>query len=215
MESKPTPLPGSSPDEMFPALTAQQQARVLAHGRLRKVRSGETIVEPNAQGIKFFVAVAGRLELLLRSENKEEVIALCGPGMFTGELNVLSGRRGLVQIRASEPSELIEIEREQLQGLVQTDSELSDIFLRAFILRRLELIAREVGDIVLIGSSHLLDTLRIKEFLTRNYQPYSYIDLERDAEVQEMLDRFSLSIDDLPVLICRGTAVLRNPTNEE
>jgi thioredoxin reductase (NADPH) len=120
-----------------------------------------------------------------------------------------------VRIRAAEKSELIEIEREALQALVETDSELSDIFLRAFILRSLELIAREVGDIVLIGSTHLLDTLRIKEFLTRNYQPYSYVDLERDADVQEMLDRFSLSIDDLPVLICRGTAVLRNPTNEE
>src|SRR5204863_2793535 len=104
---------------------------------------------------------------------------------------------------------------EALQTLVEADSELSDIFLRAFILRRLELIAREVGDVVLIGSSHSLDTLRIKEFLTRNYQPYSYIDLDRDAEVQNVIDRFSLSIDDLPVLICRGSAVLRNPTNEE
>jgi thioredoxin reductase (NADPH) len=215
MESTPTPLPGSSPDEMFPALTAQQQARVLAHGRSRKVRSGETIVEPNAQGIKFFVVVAGRLELLLLSENKEEVIALCGPGMFTGELNVLSGRRGLVQIRASEPSELIEIEREPLQGLVQTDSELSDIFLRAFILRRLELIARGSGDLILIGSSHSLDTFRIKEFLTRNYQPYSSIDLERDAEVQDLLDRFHIAITDLPVLICRRSVVLRNPSNQE
>ena len=215
MESTPTPLPGSSPDEMFPALTAQQQARVLAHGRSRKVRSGETIVEPNAQGIKFFVVVAGRLELLLLSENKEEVIALCGPGMFTGELNVLSGRRGLVQIRASEPSELIEIEREPLQGLVQTDSELSDIFLRAFILRRLELIARGSGDLILIGSSHSLDTFRIKEFLTRNYQPYSSIDLERDAEVQDLLDRFHVAITDLPVLICRRSVVLRNPSYQE
>jgi thioredoxin reductase (NADPH) len=60
------------------------------------------------------------------------------------------------------------------------------------------LIAREVGDIVLIGSSHLLDTLRIKEFLTRNYQPYSYIDLERDADVQEMLDRFSYRLTTCP-----------------
>jgi thioredoxin reductase (NADPH) len=215
MESTPKPLPGSSPDEMFPALTAQQQARVLAHGRSRMVSSGETIVEPNAQGIKFFVVVAGRLELLLLSENKEEVIALCGPGMFTGELNVLSGRRGLVQIRASEPSELIEIEREPLQGLVQTDSELSDIFLRAFILRRLELIARGSGDLVLIGSSHSLDTFRIKEFLTRNYQPYSTIDLERDEEVQDLLDRFHVAIKDLPVLICRRSVVLRNPSNQE
>jgi len=216
MDSIPeTRLPGSSPDEMFPVLAAEQQARVLAHGQRRTAEQGEIVVELNEHVTKIFVVVSGQLHALQVSNNQEHVIAICDPGMFSGELTVLSGRRGLVRIRASERSELIEIEREALQSLVETDSELSDIFLRAFILRRLELIAREVGDIVLIGSSHLLDTLRIKEFLTRNYQPYSYIDLERDAEVQQMLDRFSLSIDDLPVLICRGTAVLRNPTNEE
>ncbi len=209
------PPPGSTPSEMFPVLTSAQQARVLAHGRHRTVEPSEIVVELNEHVTKFFVVISGQLHILQVSNNQEHVVAICNPGMFTGELNVLSGRRGLVRIRAAEKSELIEIGREALQTLVETDSELSDIFLRAFILRRLELIAREVGDIVLIGSSHSLDTLRIKEFLTRNYQPYSYIDLERDAEVQEMLDRFSLSIDDLPVLICRGTAVLRNPTNEE
>lgn len=210
-----SPPPGSTPSEMFPVLTSAQQARVLAHGQRRTVEPNEIVVELNAHVTKVFVVVSGQLHILQISNNQEHVVAICNPGMFTGELNVLSGRRGLVRIRAAEKSELIEIEREALQALVETDSELSDIFLRAFILRRLELIAREVGDIVLIGSSHSLDTLRIKEFLTRNYQPYSYIDLERDAEVQEMLDRFSLSIDDLPVLICRGTAVLRSPTNEE
>jgi thioredoxin reductase (NADPH) len=210
-----SPPPGTTPSEMFPVLNAAQQARVLAHGQRRTANQDEIVVELNEHITKVFVVVSGELHILQVSNNQEHVVAICNPGMFTGELNVLSGRRGLVRIRAAEKSELIEIEREALQALVETDSELSDIFLRAFILRRLELIAREVGDIVLIGSSHLLDTLRIKEFLTRNYQPYSYIDLERDAEVQEVLDRFSLSIDDLPVLICRGTAVLRNPTNEE
>lgn len=210
-----SPPPGSNPSEMFPVLTSAQQARVLAHGERRTAEQGEIVVELNEHITKVFVVVSGQLHILQVSNNLERVVAICNPGMFTGELNVLSGRRGLVRIRAAEESELIEIEREALQALVETDSELSDIFLRAFILRRLELIAREVGDIVLIGSSHSLDTLRIKEFLTRNYQPYSYIDLERDADVQEMLDRFSLSIDDLPVLICRGSAVLRNPTNEE
>src|SRR5437763_10390249 len=208
-------LPGSTPSEMFPVLTSAQQARVLAHGQRRTVEQREIVVELNEHVTKFFVVVGGQLHVLQVANNQEHIVAICNPGMFTGELTVLSGRRGLVRIRAGEKSELIEIEREALQALVETDSELSDIFLRAFILRRLELIAREVGDIVLIGSSHLLDTLRIKEFLTRNYQPYSYIDLERDTQVQEMLDRFSLAIDDLPVLICRGTAVLRNPTNEE
>jgi len=214
-ENAVSPPPGSAPSEMFPVLTPAQQARVIAHGQRRNVEPNEIVVELNEQVTKVFVVVSGQLHIFQVSNNQENAVAICNPGMFTGELTVLSGRRGLVRIRAAEKSELIEIEREALQDLVETDSELSDIFLRAFILRRLELIAREVGDIVLIGSSHSLDTLRIKEFLTRNYQPYSYIDLERDAEVQEMLDRFSLSIDDLPVLICRGTAVLRNPTNEE
>jgi thioredoxin reductase (NADPH) len=185
-----TPLRGSSPDEMFPVLTPAQQARVLAHGTARKVMAGETLVELNQQPTKIFVVVQGRLELFQLNDQKKEIVAVCGPGMFTGELNVLSGRRGLVSIRATEAGELIEIEREALRTLVQTDSELSDIFLRAFILRRLELIARSIGDIVLIGSNHSLDTFRIKDFLTRNYQPYSYVDLERDTDVQDLLDRF-------------------------
>lgn len=210
-----SPPPGSTPSEMFPVLTSAQQARVLAHGQRRTVEHDEIIVELNQQITKVFVVASGQLHVLHVANNHQQVIAVCNPGMFTGELNVLSGRRGLLRIRAAEKSELIEIERETLQALIETDSELSDIFLRAYILRRLELIARGFGDIVLIGSSHSLDVLRIKEFLTRNYQPYSYIDLERDAEVQEVLDRFTLSIDDLPVLICRGTAVLHNPTNEE
>jgi thioredoxin reductase (NADPH) len=208
-------LPGTIPSEMFPVLSAAQQARVLAHGQRRTVAENEIVVELNEQVSQVFVVVSGGLHALRVSDNQEQVVAVCNPGMFSGELTVLTGRRGLVRIRAAEKSELIEIDRGSLQSLVETDSELSDIFLRAFILRRLELIAREVGDIVLIGSSHSLATLRIKEFLTRNYQPYSYIDLDRDADVQELVDRFSLSIDDMPVLICRGSAVLRNPGNEE
>ncbi|MGH9966343.1 MAG: FAD-dependent oxidoreductase [Pyrinomonadaceae bacterium] len=209
------PVPGTTPSEMFPVLTPAQQSRVLAHASLRKAEAGETVVEVNELATKFFIVRTGQLNLMQLSDGREEVVAICGPGMFTGEMNLLSGRPGLLRIKAAESCELIEIEREPLQALVQTDSELSDIFLRAFILRRLELIARQIGDIVLIGSSHSLDTLRIKEFLTGNYQPYSYIDLEQDAEVQELLDRFSLSLDDLPVLICRGSAVLRNPTNQK
>ena len=115
MDSTPAPLPRSWPAEMFPALTPAQQARVLAHGRLRNAENGETVAEPSTPGIKFFVVVSGRLELLRLSDNKEELIALCGPGMFTGELSLISGRRALVRIRAGEASELIEIERESLK----------------------------------------------------------------------------------------------------
>ncbi|MGH8372322.1 MAG: NAD(P)/FAD-dependent oxidoreductase, partial [Gammaproteobacteria bacterium] len=100
-------------------------------------------------------------------------------------------------------------------ALVQTDSELSDIIMRAFILRRLNLIAHHIGDVVLIGSTHCAGTLGVREFLVRNGHPFSYVDLDHDAEVQALLDQFEVKADDIPVLICRGTAVLRHPSNAE
>jgi thioredoxin reductase (NADPH) len=108
--------------------------------------------------------------------------------------------------------ELIEVSREELAALVQIDAELSEILMRAFILRRMELVASGVGDVVLIGSMHSVDTLRIKEFLTRNNHPYQYVDLDKDADVQVLLDRFHVKVEDVPVLICRGQHVLRNPS---
>jgi thioredoxin reductase (NADPH) len=200
---------------MFPTLTPEQQKRIAAHGAARHVEAGETLVEAGASLNKFFLVLSGHLNVVRVSGTAEEVVAVVEAGMFTGELNVLSGRRGLARVQAGEPGEVIEIEREDLLSLVQTDSELSDILMTAFILRRLELIARGVGNVVLVGSSHSLDTLRIKEFLTRNGHPYSYIDLERDADVQDMLDRFHVAVDDLPVLICRGEVALRNPANQQ
>lgn len=99
--------------------------------------------------------------------------------------------------------------------MVQTDAELSEIVMRAFIARRVELVAQGQGDVTLVGSSHSADTLRIKEFLTPNGHPYTYIDLKRDADVESVLPRFGVAISDTPVLICPGQTVLRNPTNRE
>jgi len=145
----------------------------------------------------------------------ETLVTVHGPGEFTGEINMLSRRRSLVRARATKSGKVIELDHQQMLGLVQTDAELSDILMRAFILRRVELISAGVGDIVLIGSTHSAGTLRIKEFLMRNGHPYSYIDLERDPDVQNLLDSFQISAGEIPVLICRGQLVLRNPGNQQ
>src|SRR2546423_5846952 len=128
---------------------------------------------------------------------------------------MITGRRSMARMRVSEPGEAIQIDRDQLLGVVQTDAELSEIFMRAFILRRIELIAGGYGDVVLIGSIHCAGTLRVREFLTRNGHPFHYIDLDRDADAQDLFDRFHVTAADVPVLICRGDAVLRNPTNQQ
>ena len=205
----------SGAERMFPTLTPAQIERIAAHGKLRAIRSGEVLIEAGARVVPFFVVTAGRVEVARPSGTSETLVAVHGPGQFTGEVNMLSGRPTLVRSRASEPGEVIELERSRLLMLVQTDSELSELIMRAFILRRVELIAHGLGNVVLVGSNHCSGTLGVKEFLTRNGHPYSYIDLDRDADVQELLDRFHLTPADVPVVICRGEVVLRNPTNQQ
>jgi thioredoxin reductase (NADPH) len=200
---------------MFPTLTEAQVARIAAHGHKRQVQRGEVLVEAGERTTRFFVVTAGQIEIVRLKDETEEIVAVFRPGMFTGEVTMLSGRRGLAQIRVSDAGEVIEVDREDLLALVQTDSELSDILMRAFILRRVELIARSIGDVVLLGSNNCPGTLRVKEFLTRNGHPYSYIDLDHDDEAQNLLDHFHVTDGDVPVLICRGQVVLRNPTNQQ
>jgi thioredoxin reductase (NADPH) len=200
---------------IFPILTAEQVRRAAAYGVRRSIAEGSVLIDVGDQAPRVFLVLAGQLEIVRPTGAGQDFVTILGPGQFSGEVSTLSGRPALVRIRAIAPSEIIEIDREHLLAVVQADSELSDILMSAFVLRRAELIARGLGDAVLVGSNHCADTLRIREFLTRNNHPYSEIDLDREAAVQELLDHFEVSIDDIPVLICRGKTVLRNPTNQQ
>jgi thioredoxin reductase (NADPH) len=198
---------------VFPTLKPAQLERLAGQGRVRQVQPGEVLVEAGQKDAPLFVVKTGQVEVVQPSGGVEKPVALFLPGQFTGEMSILAGRRILVRVRAKEAGEVIEIARERLLQLVQADSELSDVFMRAFILRRVELILQEVGGVLLLGSAHSPGTLRIREFLGRNGHPYSYIDLDREAGVQDLLDHFHITVNDVPVVICRGDVVLRDPTN--
>jgi thioredoxin reductase (NADPH) len=211
-------LPISLPEragQIFPTLTPEQIARVAAHGRRRSVSAADLLVRMGDTTVPFFVVVSGRIEIIQPRGAGETLVAVHGPGQFTGETNMISGRRALFTARAAEAGEVIEVDRDRLVALVQTDAELGEIFMRAFVLRRVELISHGTGDVALVGSSHSSATLRVKEFLTRNGHPYAYLDIEKDPDVQALLDKFKVGVEDIPVLICRGERVLKNPTNRE
>ena len=202
-------------DNVFPTLSSEYVERLRRYGKARQVSHGEILLEPGTSDPHCFVVVTGSLEIVRETRDSETLIHVHGPGQFTGEANMLSGRRALVRIRAREDSEIIDIGRPELLRLLQTDTEIGEIVTRAFILRRAELIGRGYGDAVLLGSKHCAGTLRVKEFLTRNGHPFQSIDLDTDDGVQELLDTFGVGPKDIPVLICRCTVVLRNPTNQE
>jgi thioredoxin reductase (NADPH) len=207
--------PADRPDPMLPTLTPAQLARVAAHGTRRAMTAGEVLFAPGDQVAHSYVVTSGVVEIVQGDGPAARVVLVLQAGQFTGELNMLSGRRVLLRARVREAGELIAVERESLRELVQLDSELGEIFMRAFLLRRVGLVEQGLGDMVLLGSTHSPGTLRLKEFLARNGHPYTYFDLDRDPDVQTFLDRFHVAIDDIPVTICRGEFVLRNPTNEQ
>jgi thioredoxin reductase (NADPH) len=201
-------------DKLFPTLSGAQTARIASHGRRRAVSRGDVLVEVGDANVPFFVVLSGHIQALRPSEDGETLIVTHGPGQFSGEANMITARRAMGRLRVSESGEVLELTRDALLAVIQTDPDVSDILMRAFMLRRAALIERHFGDVVLIGSVHCSGTLRVKEFLTRNGHPYAYIDLDRDAAAQEMLDRFQLTAADVPVLICRGQTVLKNPSNQ-
>jgi thioredoxin reductase (NADPH) len=209
--------PGSASQRalMFPTLDARQITRIATHGLRRTVGEGAVIIKEGQPNPPFFVVTGGQFVVVRPSNLGDVRVTVHMPGGFTGEANMLLGRRSMMRIQATEPGEVVELTHDQLLSVIQTDTEISEVVMRAFIFRRLALVEQGIGDVVLIGSMHSAATLRIKEFLARNGHPFAYLDLDRDADVQQLLDRFQVAVTEIPVLICRGDAVLKNPSNEK
>jgi thioredoxin reductase (NADPH) len=201
--------------QMFPKLTAAQIARLEHHGERRPTHAGEILFDTGDRPRSFFVVIEGDIELLITRKSGYELFNTLIPGDFTGELNALRGSAGVVRARAGHDGTLLAIDIERLRTIVQTDAELSELFMRAFILRRMGLLSEPSCDVVLVGSGHSADTLRLSEFLTRNAVPFATLDVNTDADAQTVLERFHVPAEDVPVVICRGQRVLKNPSNFE
>ena len=201
--------------QMFPKLTAQQIARLQSHGRQAQTHAGEILQDVGDRPREFFVVVSGSLEVDTPSSSEYEPMTVLSAGDFTGELSALRGSSGLARIRVKEPGAVVAVEIEQLRSIVQTDAELSELFMRAFILRRMGLLASGHGDVMLIGSSYSPDTLRLREFLGRNGYPFFNVDIESDPDVHGILERFAVRPEDTPVVIWRGRHICKNPSNRQ
>jgi|KBSMisStaDraftv2_1062788.scaffolds.fasta_scaffold15898_3 thioredoxin reductase (NADPH) len=210
-----TPLPVERREQIFPVLTEAQLQRIAHYGTRRAVRDGEILFRQGDEGVHFFVVLSGELDVVRPEGDGERLVVRHQPGNFTGETAMLSGRRALATGRVRGDGEVVDIPPSALRNLVVTDAELSELLMRAFILRRVALISNHLGDAVVLGSRHCAKTLGIREFLERNGHPYLYLDVEQDEGARALVERFQIGPHDIPVLICRGTKVLRAPSNAE
>src|SRR5260370_27803548 len=189
--------------------------RARPYGRVRQAQLGEILYRQGEVGVSCYILLSASVQIVQPSIDGERLITNHCPGTFTGEAGMIAGQRTVVLARVIQGGEVLELQPEVLRTLVARDAGLGEIFLRAFVLRRLLLINRQLGNAVVIGSRHSADTLRLREFLGRNGHPYTYVDLDLDDASRNFLDRFAIAISEIPIVICNGTTVLRNPSTSQ
>ncbi|MDB5925691.1 MAG: Thioredoxin reductase [Betaproteobacteria bacterium] len=202
-------------EDALPKLTTEQIARLEPHGTRLRTHRNQVLSEPGSRDRQFMVVLSGSIEILRPGIAGDDLITLHMPGEFSGELSTLRSTGSFVRVRVREEGQVLALNDEALREVVQTDAELSELIMRAFILRRVGLIASQQDGVVLIGSRFSASTLRVQQFLTRNGAPYVSVDVDTDLSVQALLDRFHVGIDDVPIVIVRGKQVLKNPSNHE
>ena len=85
---------------------------------------------------------AGEIEVIRPSSLGDLLVAVVHADQFTGDISMILGRPALMRLRVSESGEVVQLTRDQMHALIQTDAEISEVLMKALIYRRIELVAQ-------------------------------------------------------------------------
>jgi thioredoxin reductase (NADPH) len=216
MALPPRPIIERQRDQMFPDLDPLELERVRSFGEVRSFAAGEALFTTGHVGGGFFVILAGKVDVTQRDQSGQpSLIVTHGPGQFMGELAQLAGRPSLADATAREPVQALLIPPNRLRALLVAEADLGERIMRALILRRVGLLETGAGGPVIVGRSDNGDVLRLEGFLRRNGQPLRLLNSETDAEAKALIERFHVDPGQLPIVLCPGGQLLRNPSEDE
>jgi thioredoxin reductase (NADPH) len=198
--------------QMFPTLTPAELKRLKRFGTPRHFRAGEFLARGGETGHGLVLILAGEVEISQRAEGGgKAAIVTHEAGSFMGELAQLSGRPSLVDAEALSDGEAVDIPPERLRALLIAEAELGERIMRALILRRVGLIETGGGGPVIVGHEQDADVLRLVNFLSRNGHPHQRLDPDSDASARALIERFRVEPEELPIVLCPGGQLLKNP----
>ena len=197
-----------------PTLSAEQIERIKSVAQVRPVRSGEILYEPSQPNIPLFIVLEGAVSIT-RSGADDKILAIREPGQFTGEMSLISGNRSLLTARVTADGILLELTRDKVLSLMAKDTELGEILMSAFVSRRLLMIQLGEGNVILFGTKTSSRTLALREFLTRNAHPFTYVDIDSDRSFDQLTEKLAVRNSEIPVVYCNSRYVLRNPSIAE
>lgn len=202
--------------QRFPKLNDDMAHRIASYGSEENVPAGTLLFEQGQRGVDFFFVLDGTIQVFdLGSDGQPRTVATHSTHQFSGELDHLNQRRILVSGLTVVPTRLIRIKRENFSRLIAAETDIGEIIMRAFILRRVGLIRAGSGGVVVVGPVHGAHTLRLQRFLIRNGYPHRLLDTESDTGAIEWMRSFELTPDVLPVVITPDHELLRNPSTAE
>src|SRR5258708_3703429 len=194
-----------------PNLSPEQIDRIRSVAQLRSVQAGEILYEPSKPDVPLFIVLEGSVSISRTGED-DKILAVREASQFTGEMSVISGKRSLLKARVTGDGSVLELSRDKVLSLMAKDTELGDILMEAFVARRLLMIQLGEGNVVLFGTKSSARTLALREFLTRNAHPFTYVDIDTDSFATELMDKLEVRKSEIPVVYCNNRYVLRNPS---
>jgi thioredoxin reductase (NADPH) len=197
-----------------PTLSAEQIERIKSVAQVRPVRSGEILYEPSQPNIPLFIVLEGAVSIT-RSGEDDKILAIREPGQFTGEMSLISGNRSLLTARVTADGTLLELTRDKVLSFMAKDTELGEILMGAFVARRHLMIQLGEGNVILFGTKTSSRTLALREFLTRNAHPFTYVDIDSDRSFDQLTEKLAVRSSEIPVVYCNSRYVLRNPSIAE
>jgi thioredoxin reductase (NADPH) len=202
--------------QMFPTLEASEIERMRRFGTMCHYAAGEALVRVGEVGRGLFIILSGRVDVTQHDGAHQPVLIVThGPGNFLGELATLSARPALTDAHAAEPVEALIIPPDRLRALFIGEADLGERVMRALILRRMGLLETGVGGPIIVGRAESGDVLRLQGFLRRNGHPFQALDSEQDSCGKTLVERFHVDPAQLPIVLCPGGELLRNPSEME
>jgi len=202
--------------QMFPILADAEIERMRRFGEPRSFRAGDALAKVGEVGHGMIIILAGEVDVRQHDDSGHgHLIVTHEPGAFMGELAQLAGRPALVDAHARGPVDALIIRPDRLRALLIAEAELGERIMRALILRRVGLLETGAGGPVIVGRPENGDVLRLEGFLRRNGHPHQRLNPDIDPEAKALIERFHVDAGELPIVLCPGGQLLRNPSEVE
>src|SRR5246127_4445294 len=180
-----------------PTLSPEQIERMRSFAKWRTVQSGEVLYESSQPDVPLFIVLEGRVSISRTGED-DKILAVREANQFTGEMSVISGKRSLLKARVTRDGSVLELTRDKLLSLMAKDTELGEILMEAFVARRLLMIQLGEGNVVLFGTKSSARSLALREFLTRNAHPFTYVDIDSESFAGELMEKLAVRHSEIP-----------------